>query len=184
MTLNFMFNLKIAHQLIRIILISLPILAFIFLVNKNFAFSGITKAVYNFDKNSPIISILKPSGRALAIEKDANNDQFQQIIIDPVYFDLYLSTKFQKVKLIFIYQKPKNQILKIGPQIFYDGWNYYLKELKSEKKIGNWEVAELDFDLNKVFIKDRKLKFMISAPELDKSGNEIQITSIKAILTK
>ena len=36
-----------------------------------------------------------------------NND----VNIDPVYFDLYLSTKFQKVKLIFVYQKPENQIL-------------------------------------------------------------------------
>lgn len=177
-------NLKIIHKLIKIFLISLPILAFVFLVDKNFAFSGKTEAVYNFDKNNPIISILKPSGRALAIEKDLNKDYFQLIIIDPVYFDLYLSTKFQKVKLIFIYQKPKNQILKIGPQIFDDEWNYYLKELKSEKKINNWNVAEVDFDLNKVFIKDRKLKFMISAPDLDKSGQEIKITSIKAILTK
>ena len=179
-----MFNFRVARQLIRIILISLPILAFVFLVNKNFAFSGKTEAVYSFDKNNPIISILKPSGRALKIEKDASNDYTQSIIIDPVYFDLYLSTKFQKVKLIFVYQKPENQIVKVGPQIFDDTWNYYLKELKSEKKINNWDVAELDFDLDKVFIKDRKLKFMISAPKLDKSGQEIRITSIKAILIK
>ena len=88
-----MFNFKIAYQLIRIILIFLPILAFVFLVNKNFALSGKTETVYNFDKNNHIVSILKPSGRALAIEKNINNDYFQQIIIDPVYFDLYLSTK-------------------------------------------------------------------------------------------
>ncbi|NCF75489.1 MAG: hypothetical protein GWO87_03325 [Xanthomonadaceae bacterium] len=179
-----MSNFKIARQLIRIILILLPILAFVFLVDKNFALSGKIEAVYNFDKNNPIISILKPSGRALKIEKNKNNDYSQSIIIDPVYFDLYLPTKFQKVKLIFIYQKPKNQIIKVGPQIFNDGWNYYLKELKSKKKIGNWEVAELDFNLNKVFLKDRKIKFMISAPGLDKSGQKIKITRIKAILTK
>ncbi|MEA2089106.1 MAG: hypothetical protein U9O55_04715 [Patescibacteria group bacterium] len=179
-----MFNLKITYWLIRIFLISLPILAFVFLINKNFAFSGKTEAIYNFDKNNPIISILKPSGRALAIKKDENNDYFQQIIIDPVYFDLCLPTKFQKVKLFFIYQKPENQILKIGPQIFDDNWNYYLKELKSEKKINDWQTAELNFDLSKVFVKNRKVKFMISAPDLDKSGNEIKITSIKAILIK
>ena len=167
------------HKTIRIILIAIPILTFVWLLDKNCAFSDSLETVYRFDKNSPIISILKPEGRVLKVELDESGDYWQKMIIDPVYFDLYLpAMKFKNAEFIFAYQKPKDQIIKIGPQIFNDGWNYYLKELKCEKTENGWCIGRLNFDLSKTYIKDRKIKFMISAPNLDKSGESVKISQI------
>ncbi|MCK5460239.1 hypothetical protein KAI52_03930 [Candidatus Parcubacteria bacterium] len=171
------------HKIIRIILIIIPVLTFIWLLDKNCVFSDSLETVYRFDENSPIISILKPSGRVLKVERDESGDYWQKMIIDPVYFDLCLpTTKFKNAEFIFAYQKPKNQIIKIGPQIFNDGWNYHLEELKCEKIENGWCISKLNFDLSKVYIKDRKIKFMISAPGLDKSGEFVKISQINLIL--
>lgn len=176
-------DLKKIHKTIRIILITIPVLIFIWILNKNCVFSDSLETVYRFDKNNPIISILKPSGRILKVEKNDDGDYSQKIIIDPVYFDLYLpTTKFKNAKFIFAYQKPENQIIKIGPQIFNKGWNYHLEELKCEKKENNWCLGRLNFDLSKTYLKDRKIKFMISAPGLDKSKEYIKISQINLIL--
>ena len=167
------------HKTIRVILIVIPILTFIWLLDKNCVFSDSLKTVYRFDKNNPIISILKPSGRVLKVEQDKNGDYWQKMIIDPVYFNLYLpAAKFKSAEFIFVFQKSENQAIKIGPQIFNDGWSYYLEELKCEKIENGWCIGKLNFDLSKTYIKDKKIKFMISAPNLDKSGECIKISQI------
>ncbi|MEA2065172.1 MAG: hypothetical protein U9O66_02650 [Patescibacteria group bacterium] len=167
------------NKIIRVILIAIPILTFIWLLDKNCFFSDSLKVVYKFDKNSPVISILKPAGRVLKIEQDKSGDYWQKMIIDPVYFSLYLpTTKFKNAEFIFVFQKPENQIIKIGPQIFNDSWGYYLEELKCEKTEGEWCIGKLNFDLSKTYIKDRKINFMISAPNLDKSGEFVKISQI------
>lgn len=177
------FDLKKFHKTIRAILIIIPILIFIWILDKNCVFSNRLETIYRFNKNSPIISILKPAGRVLKVEKGDDNDYSQKMIIDPVYFDLYLpTTKFKNAEFIFIYQKPKDQIIKIGPQIFNDSWSYHLEELKCEKKENEWCIGKLNFDLSRAFIKNRKIKFMISAPNLDKSGEYIKISQINLIL--
>ncbi len=179
-----MLSLKAIHKIIRIILIAIPILVFVWLLDKNFVFSGHLESVYNFEKNNPIISILKPAGRALGVERDESGDYSQAIIIDPVYFDLYLPTKFKKAKLIFTYKAPEKQKIKVGPQILGEGWNYYLLDLNCKERISGWCISALQFDLTRAFVKNRKLNFMISAPGLDKSGKEIVITEIRAVLGK
>lgn len=177
-------NLSKLHKIIRIFIIAIPVVVLAWIINKNFVFSGRMKAEYNFDKTSPFISVLKPAGRALEIERDNSGDYFQKIVIDPVYFDLYTPAKFSSVKLVFFYEAPEGRVVKIGPQVFGSGWNYYLQDLACEKKFNNWCVAELDFDLAGVFRDKKKINFIISSPGLDTGGQEIKITKIKAILTK
>ncbi len=173
-----------AHKKIRIILISVPVIFFIFIICKNFIFWGELESVYGFDKNNPVISILKPAGRSLKVEKDEFGDYYQSIIIDPVYFDLYMPTSFKKVELIIKYKTGDEQIVKVGPQVFGGGWNYWLMDLDCDNIVGGWCVSRLEFDITKVFAPNRKINFMISSPELDVSGNKIDITEIKAVLKK
>jgi len=177
-------NLSKLRKIIRVIVIAIPIFALVWIVNKNFVFSGHMEVEYNFDKTSPFISVLKPAGRALEVERGEDGDYFQKIIIDPVYFDLYMPTEFNKVKLIFVYEAPVGREVKVGPQVFGPGWNYNLEELTCGERYNNWCVSELDFDLNESFLNNKKINFMISSPGLDKSGEEIKITKIRAELTK
>ena len=179
-----LFNLDKLHKIIRVVLIAIPIFAFLWLLDKNFVLSGTLETVYGFDKNNPIISVLKPAGRVLQIEQNKQGDYWQPIIIDPVYFDLHLPTKFKQATLIFVYQTPKDQIVKVGPQIFSDDWSYYLQELRCESKEREWCISEVYFDLTKAYLNNRKIKFMISAPGLDKTGQQIKISQINLILSK
>ncbi len=171
-------NLKKAEKIIRFFLIGIPIIGLVFLIGKNFVFSGEIKTTYTFKKNNPYISIFKPAGRVKKIE-ERNNDYFQTIVIEPVYFDLYAPLRFKKAHFVFIYKKSKNQVLKIGPQIFGEGWQYRLKELKCEKKEKDWCVDEIDYDLSNVYWRNRKVKFIVSAPNLEKNKEEIVFTEIQ-----
>ncbi|MBT4277268.1 hypothetical protein HOD96_00765 [Candidatus Falkowbacteria bacterium] len=177
-------NLNKLHKIIRVILISLPILTLVFLVYKNFAFSGKLETSYGFDKNNPVISILKPAGRALKVEQDNSGDYFQSIIIDPVYFDLHMSTTFKAVELTFVYNAPEEQKVKVGPQLKGGDWIYAMEDLECSEKENNWCVTKLKFDLRNTLIQERKLNFIISSPGLDKSDKQIKISEIKAVLTK
>lgn len=177
-------NLTKLRKIIRIFLIAISVVALAWIINKNFVFSGQMEAEYNFDKTSPFISVLKPAGRALKIERDASGDYFQRIIIEPVYFDLYMPAEFNKAKFTFIYEASEGRGVKVGPQVSGSDWNYKTKELACDNKYGDWCVAELKFDLTSVFRDEKKINFIISSSGLDKSGEEIKITKIRAILNK
>jgi len=179
-----MINLGKKEKIIRVVFILIPFLALGWLIQKNFVFSGVMEATYNFDKNNALISILKPAGRALGVEKNNNGDYTQRVIIDPVYFDLYMPTKFKKAYFTFVFMAPEGRSIKVGPQVFGSGWNYHLEDLNCDKKIGDWCVGEISFDLEKTYKKDKKVNFIISSPGLDVSGEEIELTQIKVILSK
>lgn len=179
-----MTNLGKKEKIIRIVLILIPFFVLGWLANKNFVFSGAMETTYNFDKNNPFISILKPAGRSLGVEKGGNGDYTQKIIIDPVYFDLYMPTKFKKAYFTFVFKAPQDRSIKVGPQVFASGWNYYLEGLNCDKKLGDWCIGEISFDLEKTYIKDKKINFIISSPGLDVSEEEIELTQIKVILSK
>lgn len=169
---------------IRIILIIIPIVFFIFILCKNFVFWGELEAVYSFDKNNSIISILKPAGRSLKVERGENGDYYQAVIIDPVYFDLHMPTNFKSVELTFKYRVDGSRGVSVGPQVFGGGWNYWLMELDCDNIVDGWCLSSLEFDITKVFAPQRKINFMISSPGLDVSNNQIIITEISAVLKR
>jgi hypothetical protein len=171
-------------KIIRIVLLLIPFFVLGWLIQKNFVFSGQMEAAYNFDKNNPFISILTPAGRTLGVEKYVNSDYTQKIIVEPVYFDLYMPTKFNKANFTFIYKAPSGRSVRVGQQIFDSGWNYHFEDLNCEKIINSWCVGNINFDLSKAYIEDKKINFIISSPGLDVSGEDIELTQIKVVLSK
>ncbi|MFH0819680.1 MAG: hypothetical protein V1892_01470 [bacterium] len=176
-------NLKRWHKRIRIILIIIPILTFIWLVNKNLVPSGKLSANYNLQELSPYISRLYPAGRVLGVEQSKNGDYYQSIVIDPVYFKVYLPVSFERAKIILKFQTNKVNNLRLGYQIGPD-FQYYFKNVVPIKREGGWLMSEVDFNLANAYIKDNKLKFAISSPRLDETEGEIKINSIQVVLEK
>lgn len=176
-------KLKKFHKIIRIVLIIIPIIIFIWLVDKNLVPSGKLSAQYNFEKISPFISRLYPVGRVLGVEKTAQGEYYQSIIIDPVYFNVHLPVSFKKAHFILKYQTKNNFNVRLGYQVG-QGFKYYFKSLIPIGEEGEWLVAEADFDLANAYIKNNKLAFAISSPQLDERGGEIKITSIQLTLEK
>ncbi len=167
----------------RLIIFILPFLGLLFLLNKNFVFSGHLTAVYNFQKSNPIISPLSPPGRVLKIEKDGPY-YIQKMVINPVYFSLFLPTKFRRVKLSFLYWRPAGKEIKVGGQLKMGGWHYYLKKLPCQPLGNGWCAGSVDFSFNRLLERQKKVKFMISAPWLASSTQPIIFAQIKAALTK
>lgn len=179
-----MLNIEKIYKILKTILILIPIITFVWIIDRNFVFSGHMNTSYTFDKNNPFTSILTPAGRALKIERNDFGDYSQKIIIDPVYFNLYSPTKFKTAKFTFTYKNPLNRDIKIGQKIFNDDWSYWFENLRCDENIGGWCVGRVEFDLTKASLDKRNIKFMISSPGLDKSGGEIEITTIEVELIK
>jgi hypothetical protein len=176
-------NLKRWYKIIRIILIIVPTLTFLWLVNKNLVPSGKLSANYNLQELSPFISRLYPTGRVLGVEKDKEGQYYQSIIIDPVYFKVHLPVSFQKAHLILKYQTDKVDNFRLGYQVG-PGFQYYFKNVVPTEREGFWQVAEVDFNLANAYIKDNKSRFALSSPYLDEQGGEIKINSIEVVLEK
>jgi len=67
----------------------------------------------------------------------------------------------------------------LTPDINYLVSDYHLPQIKD-----NWQVNTVKFDLTDAAINNRKIKFMISAPELNQSGNFLAVEQIKIKLVK
>ena len=49
---------------------------------------------------------------------------------------------------------------------------------------GDWKTGTVKFDLSNAKVANRKLRFMISSPELNQSGDLVAVKKIKVTLTK
>ncbi len=61
---------------------------------------------------------------------------------------------------------------------------YLVSQYQTPKKIGEWKINRVKFDLNQAKVVNRKLRFVISSPELNQSGAVIPLKEIKVTLTK
>ena len=92
------------YKYIRIILIFIPIIILAVLFYKDFNPQGYLRIDYDFCRQSPFISKFSPHGRVLKIKKD-RGECAQQMVIDPVYFDIRLPQKFDTARIKFWYRK-------------------------------------------------------------------------------
>ena len=161
----------------------IPILTFIWLINKNLVPFGKLSANYNFQELSPFISRLYPAGRVLVAERNKDGQYYQSVIIDPVYFNVHLPISFKKAKVILKYQLINASVLRLGYQVG-PNFQYYFNELRPINTEGEWLISETNFNLSRAYVKDNKLRFALSSPYLDEQEGEIRIASIEVILEK
>ncbi|HEX9664847.1 MAG TPA: hypothetical protein VGA49_03415, partial [Patescibacteria group bacterium] len=102
------------YKTIKIILILIPIVGFVWLVNKNLAFSGQLTVKYDFSKKSAFISELYPNSRVSSVQRDEQGEYFQALTSHPVYFDLKMPRTFNQAEIIIKYKNSDNPIFEIG----------------------------------------------------------------------
>ncbi len=166
------------YKYIRIILILIPIIFLGILIYKDFNPAGYLKVSYDFCRPNPFISKFSPHGRVLDIQQD-NNGCTQQMVIDPVYFDVRLPQKFTQARLKVWYQKESNTELKIGPAINLDQWQWQLKKPIYTRTINNWQLATVDYDLTYLIMNKNILRWLISSPNLDTHQQKIVFDKIE-----
>jgi len=170
------------YKHIRIILILIPIVILGWLAYKHITPSGILKVDYDFCAEDPFISKFSPMGRVLDIEKIKHQKLkicTQAMVIDPVYFDVRLPQSFEQARITLWYKKDPDIPLRIGPRFNPNEWIWNLQDIKFERTEADWEIGTITADLSHIQMDNNRLRFLISSPGLDVSGQQIIFNQIK-----
>ncbi len=176
------------YKYIRIILILIPIITLGCLVYKDISPKGILKVDYDFCKEDPFVSKFSPMGRVLEIEKN-RGECSQEMVIDPVYFDVRLPQSFSKAKLRVWYRKNEEVLFKIGPRFNNNQWKWLLQDIEYTKEDNGWMMGTTEYDLAYIGLDNSRMRFLISSAGLDEMNekiefNRIEIEFIKEPLSK
>ena len=111
------------------------------------------------------------------------------MVIDPVYFDVRLPQKFDQARLKLWYQKDPATPLRIGPAINLSNWQWQLIDISYLTAEEDWLFGTTEYNLKNIQLDKNNLRFLISSPGLDTSGqkiifNKIEIEFIKKPLSK
>lgn len=126
--------------------------AFLFgdIIKKNFVFDGVFETEYDFNTESPFISLLKPRGRVdQEIKQDENGVYYQRLFIDPVYTDIEVPRSFDTLKVVLQYKNPYEQLFELGLSSGENSPNFTFKPIEN-KLIDNliasdsWNILEED----------------------------------------
>ncbi|HOZ36950.1 MAG TPA: hypothetical protein PLR18_03945 [bacterium] len=164
------------YKYIRLVLILAPIIFLGILLYKDLILSGRLFVAYDFCHSSPFISEFSPHGRVLDIEWVKNNNEKycqQKMVIDPVYFDVRLPQRFNEARLTVWYQKNPETKLKIGPAVNLSAWQWQLKDINYIRTENNWQVGVVDYNIQSSKLDNNRLRFLVSSPGLDTSGQSI-----------
>ncbi len=160
------------YKFIKAVLISVPVILLAVLLYKDFNPSGYLKISYDFCRPTPFISKLSPYGRVLDIQHN-RGECSQQMVIDPVYFDVRLPQRFERAVLKIWYRKDPQQALKIGPAVNLQQWQWQLKTINYQFSDNAWLVGVASYDLSSVQLDRHNLRFLISSPGLDRQQQRI-----------
>jgi len=176
------------YKIFKIILIIIPIFILVILFYKDFNPRGYLKVDYDFCREDPFVSKFSPQGRVLDIQKN-RGECSQEMIIDPVYFDVRLPQKFNSARLKIWYKKNPQTLLKIGPAQNLSTWQWQLKDIpdlgypksgmSSRTGIDGWQIGSANYDLSNIQLDKNNLRFIISSPGLDSSGEQIIFNKIE-----
>lgn len=171
---------------IRIALITLGVIIFLFIGYQNFAFDGELEGVYGNHKRSAFISNLTPTSRLL---KTDNKELIGAMKLEPVYLDLRLTRPFESLKLELIYKKPQDVKLLVGHLVDKADWRFFNKSVDeySEVLVDGWSKAIIDYDITTAQEENENIyKLGFSSPGLDAKNLEeaIQVKDVKLTLSK
>jgi len=178
------------RRTIRLIVYTLIGIVFILLILHDLNPSGVLKVAYDLCKPSPYVSALSPDGRVLAVE-EARGHCEQRMVIDPVYLDLRLPQRYSFMTMSIVFKKKETTPLRLGVQTSLTEWAWDLKEPEVRERMlwmtpqyPGWQTASADFDLRAVPLAHRRLRLMLSSPQLHEKGEEVVIREVRFVLQK
>lgn len=182
------------YKYIRIFLILIPIAILAFLFYRDFNPSGYLKVDYDFCRADPFVSQFSPHGRVLGIERfkpslGGHKICTQTMAIDPVYFDVRLSQRYDEARIKLWYRKNDDTPLQIGPLVNSATWQWQLKDINYYSDKDGWQFGLASYDLTGSEFNRNTLRWLISSSGLDMSGERIifkrlEIEFLKSPLTR
>lgn len=148
-----------------------------FVPGKNFV------VFYDFCEKQLKVTELSPGDRLFPIEKFDFWCQ-QKIAASPVYFDVRVPQVFTKATVEVKYKNPAGQKFQFGPQTIKNEWQWLLIDVKPIRTEGEWTVGQAEFDLRGVYQNSPRMRWLVSLPEIDKTGQVVAIKEIKITFEK
>lgn len=166
-----------------IILIIIIILAFCWLFYLDFVPGENFSVSYNFCEKQAKVSELSPGDRLFPIEKFSGWCQ-QKIAGSPVYFDVRTPQYFKSAMVEVKYKNPAGQKFQFGPQTIKNEWQWLLVDVEEIGEEGEWTIGRAEFDLRGVYQNSPMMRWLVSAPDIEKAGQPITISEIKITFEK
>jgi len=161
------------YKIIRFFIYLSPFLLLIILIYKDFAPSGKVSFSYDFSRDSPVITKLFPANRLSDPQKIQNNEYYQEILKEPVYFETRLSQKFNQAQVELVFQNPESSLFQLGLAIKGEkDWNYQFKPIDN-KIINNLTWSKLEE--NGIFLWQRIKKYYNLKDFLKNLNNETAV---------
>lgn len=126
--LNILNKMKVLLRILQILIILAPIGLAAWLVNLNFVPSGTLAKSFDFSTPSPYADYLVPAQRVTGVQNESG-EYFQEILQDPVYFHVHLSSNFEKLKLGIRFRPEEQPLLEFGPLMTEEAWQYDLRPM-------------------------------------------------------
>ncbi len=147
----------------------------LFLLLQDIAWTGRLEIKTDFLKFTPYFTVLKPQDR---VKMSVVNE----ILIEPLHFDVYLPNYFDKAAVELEYKNPGKKEVLLGPSI-KDGWDF--KTLAEEiAKEDGFTIGKAEFDLADKNINSGKLRFTLSIPGYQPESDKIEVKGVKVVLTR
>ena len=167
---------QIILKIINLTLILIVIGLGLWLVNINVPASGQLEINAVLGKDQRAISSLGPPPR-LRLQTG-----YQEILENPVYFDLRSLRWFKQIRIDLVYQEGSRQLVgmagKVGPD-----WQYLEKQPLAVLDLENgWKKATFNFESDALYSNKNIKRFLISTT--GESGDVLKIKSIKIILNR
>ena len=169
-------NLNRVYKTIKVAVIAAFILILIFLIQQKHIFSREVVYNYDFGGQTKFIQGLYPEGRIVQLVES------QQVNLEPVYFEVYAPQKYAKAKVKLRYKNAAGLGVKLGLKLDLNDWSFFMADLPSGG--AEFVESEVEFDLEKAYKKNNRLKFIIASPAVNESQEKIFIDNVVVILIK
>jgi len=101
-------------NIVRLLLITIAVVIAFWLFSKDFVGGGVLVLKNDFQLKDSQISVLYPDVRVREPEQDENEDWYQNMYVDPVYFKVNLPREFDKVRLRIKYRTNRQPYFQVG----------------------------------------------------------------------
>ena len=136
---------KQLYKITKLIIVILPIVGLVVLIYLDLAPAGHLEFIYDFSKDSPVVTNLFPANRMTEVNQIKNSESYWQAIKqDPVYFEVRLPQKFDLAKVEVFYQNQNQPLAQIGLRTIGESeWNYEFRPVENQllDKL-SWPVVE------------------------------------------
>ncbi|MEK7618756.1 MAG: hypothetical protein AAB416_00770, partial [Patescibacteria group bacterium] len=131
----------------RLALTCVSIFFFLWVFNAHVPFTGVTELEYTAGNLSGRITRLHPLDRVrLALNQDGRTIA-ENLIEDPVYFEVKTAVDFRRAQVTFFYQNRSGSQIGIGIRRGSDYKSFDITPLKSVGSQGAWTIGEATLDL-------------------------------------